>query len=74
MALDQTILDEMGCGTPDCGHDHSILYLHPRCHPNAAVEVAYHKATGCIVMTCPRCKAHVAEIEVASLALKDQVD
>jgi hypothetical protein len=32
-ALSKQELDAMGCSIPDCGHDHSIIYLNPRCHP-----------------------------------------
>jgi hypothetical protein len=45
-ALTRTDLDASGCGTPNCDHDHSVLYLHGRCHPAAATRARYVKATG----------------------------
>lgn len=63
--LTQRNLDAAGCGTPDCGHDHSVLFLHAICHPEAGLDVAYHKTTGGLVITCARCHKLIAEIEVA---------
>ena len=57
-------LDAAGCGTPNCGHDHSVLYLHSRCHPEARTKVSYHKVTGTLRVRCGRCDALVAEFEV----------
>ena len=58
-------LDRGGCDTPNCGHDHSVLFLHSRCHPYAAVEACYEKGSGCVVLRCARCKQLVARIQVA---------
>lgn len=63
--LTQAILDASGCDTPNCREDHSILYIKGHCHPRAAVEAAYHKASGTLRISCFRCRRPIAEIEVA---------
>lgn len=65
MALTKAQLDDSGCGTPNCGHDHSLLYVHPACHPHAALDAVYVKASGTLKVNCHRCGAYVVEIEVA---------
>lgn len=63
--LTQAVLDGLGCSNPDCGHDHSTLWLHGECHPEAGLEVAYVKARGCLVCTCTECDHVIAVVEVA---------
>jgi hypothetical protein len=58
-------LDPQGCGIPNCGHDHSILFLHSRCHPNAGVRASYVKESGVLSMRCRSCKSLIADIAVA---------
>jgi hypothetical protein len=58
-------LDATGCGIPDCGHDHTVLYLHPRCHRSAATRASYDKRTGLLTLRCRQCNSLVAEIAVA---------
>jgi len=64
-AQTQFDLDQMGCGEPNCNHDHSILFMHARCHPRSGLDVAYHKALGAMVCTCKTCHAEVGRIAVA---------
>ena len=52
-------LNAMGCETPNCDHDHSILYLHPGCHPQAGVCAAYRKRDGVVVLECAACETPV---------------
>jgi hypothetical protein len=59
-------LDAKGCGAPNCTHDHGVLFLHARCHPGAAPEVCYVKATGQVEVNCSKCHATIASIKVAS--------
>ncbi|HEY1416700.1 MAG TPA: hypothetical protein VGF41_02310, partial [Myxococcaceae bacterium] len=33
----QSDLIDAGCSTPNCGHDHEVLYIHAACHPKAGV-------------------------------------
>lgn len=66
MALTQIDLDAMGCDTPDCGHDHTILFLHAGCHPSAGSRAAYDKRTGVLALRCRRCERTVVEIAVAA--------
>lgn len=66
MTLFRAQLDQSGCGQPNCGHDHSVLYFHAACHLRSGVEVAYVKATGTLKITCAKCHKPVAEIAVAS--------
>lgn len=51
------------CGAEDC--DNSTIFLHGKCHPEAAAEVSYTKGSGKIVINCHKCKKLVAEIAVA---------
>jgi hypothetical protein len=66
MALTCEQLDPAGCGSPNCNHDHTVLYLYARCHPNAGAMVSYDKRTSSIRVMCRRCKAEIAEVAVAS--------
>lgn len=68
MRLYREDLDVAGCETPNCGHDHSVIYFHGRCHPRWPVEVSYHRGIGTIEVTCGRCKSLVASVRVASRA------
>lgn len=65
MPLTRPQLDAQGCDTPDCGHDHSILYLHAACHPGAGVDVSYVKADGMLHVVCHKCDKPVGLIAVA---------
>jgi hypothetical protein len=65
LALSQAELDSMGCGMPNCTHDHSILFLHARCHMTAGTEAEYEKATGILTIRCIRCKKLVARLKIA---------
>jgi hypothetical protein len=59
--MNREALDAAGCGTPNCTHDHSILYLVPKCH-GGPVEVHYNKKIGEIVVQCAECGKLVARI------------
>jgi hypothetical protein len=59
-------LDEMGCGVVGCGHDHSILYLIPGCHPTAGTSCRYEKRPGRLVISCKRCGKEVVRICLTS--------
>jgi hypothetical protein len=63
-ALTRQELDRSGCGTPNCQHDHSVLYLEPRCHVGAGVFAKYTKATGAISFSCAKCRKPIIEIAV----------
>lgn len=63
-ALTQRDLNRMGCGTPDCGHDHTILYLNARCHPKAGTFASYDKSTGSLLIECAKCEKPIVEIAV----------
>ena len=58
-------MEPMGCGMPNCTHDHSTLYLNARCHTGRGVEVAYVKAEKLLRVRCRVCKKLVAEVAVA---------
>jgi hypothetical protein len=57
-------LNGMGCGTPNCGHDHSTLYLHASCHIGAATVVRYEKAIETLVIECAECEKEVVRIKL----------
>jgi hypothetical protein len=65
MTLTRNDLDETACGSPDCKHDHTVLYFNPRCHPEAALFVCYDKPSGNLRIECAECEHMVAEIAVA---------
>jgi hypothetical protein len=58
-------LDAAGCGTPNCGHDHSVIYLVSGCHPASGVEVRFNKPRGLLEVRCKRCEKPVADVKVA---------
>jgi hypothetical protein len=58
-------LDAAGCDMPDCGHDHSVIYLHAACHPHSATRARYEKALGHLIIACHKCGTEVARIAVA---------
>jgi hypothetical protein len=58
-------LDQAGCGTANCGHDHSVLHLNAGCHSARGLEVRYVKATGAIEVVCYVCEKPIATIKVA---------
>jgi hypothetical protein len=57
--IGKTELNSMGCETPNCSHDHSVLVLNAGCHPGAGIEAAYHKKDGVVVLSCIRCAKDV---------------
>ena len=63
--LTQKELNQAGCGIPNCDHDHSVLFLHSRCHMGRPTTVRYIKETGTISVRCAVCDSVVAEIKVA---------
>lgn len=65
-ALTQEQLKPMGCSVPNCGHDHTVLYLNQRCHPSAGTEAFYNKRTKILTIVCQKCKELVADIKVAA--------
>jgi hypothetical protein len=65
MALTRKKLDEMGCGMPNCDHDHTVLYFHSRCHLAAGTTAKYDKRTGLVTMMCRECEKFICEIKVA---------
>lgn len=65
-ALSRKQLDAAGCGTPNCGHDHTVLHLHSVCHPAAGSRASYDKLTGLLTIECRRCQKLIAQVKVAS--------
>jgi hypothetical protein len=65
-ALTQEDLIDVGCSTPNCTHDHSVLFLHSFCHPEMALGACYEKATGELVLFCALCDEPVTRFRVAS--------
>jgi len=64
-ALTRLQLDIAGCGQPNCNHDHSVLFLHAACHPNAGTWAKYDKPSGALIIECKRCKKLVVQVKVA---------
>ena len=59
-------LDSLGCQFPDCDdhEDHTVLYLHPRCHDDAGTWASYDKSTGTLTIRCRECEDAIVEILV----------
>ena len=66
MSISRKELNQLGCNVPDCGHDHSVLYIHSQCHPKAGCTVLYQRDNGLLVFTCGRCKKFICDILVAA--------
>jgi hypothetical protein len=62
--LTQLELFHGGCSTPDCGHDHSTLYINQHCHEHAGLDVCYIKAEGILRMECHVCEKLVVDVKV----------
>jgi hypothetical protein len=58
-------LDEMGCSTPHCSHDHSVIYMHQQCHCGAGLYVCYEKETRELIAECRKCEREVWRIALA---------
>jgi hypothetical protein len=58
-------LDAAGCSTPDCGHDHTLLFFHGRCHPQADTDAYYDKRDHCVHIICAACEKPISTIKVA---------
>ena len=63
--LTREVLDQSHCATPDCGHDHSVIYIHAQCHPRSELAVRYEKAEGECVIECGTCRREVTRLLVA---------
>ena len=61
--LTQTQLDTVGCGTPGCTSDHSVIYIHCKCG-DEKLAVFYEKITGDFVVECKVCEREVVRIAV----------
>lgn len=64
--LTKSDLDAMGCGSPECDHDHSVLFLVAECHPGVAVNLRYDKNRGQLIATCHSCHRKAARIELTT--------
>jgi len=64
MPLTVEDLNKAGCGMPNCTHDHSVLYLHPRCHLSAGTRVRYEKKGRLLVIECWECGKEVARVKL----------
>lgn len=41
------------------------LSITAKCHPSSGMEVWYHRANGCALLVCKKCKAGVARLQLA---------
>ena len=58
-------LKDMGCSTPGCKEDHSVLHISPICHRDAASDCYYNKADGVLYVECAECGKPVAAFQIA---------
>ena len=63
-------LNDFGCDVPDCTEDHSVIYLHPSCHPAAGTWASFDKSTGVLTIECKQCQKPFANILVAAGQLR----
>jgi hypothetical protein len=66
--LTRADLNAAGCDNPNCHSDHSVLFLHSNCHPEAGTWASYDKSTGVLTIECVECQEPVASILVAASA------
>jgi hypothetical protein len=59
-------LNSLGCDKPDCTHDHTVVYLHQRCHPDAGAWARFDKGTGVLTIECKECGKSFVNILVAN--------
>jgi hypothetical protein len=57
-------LNSSGCSSPNCGHDHSELFLHSSCHIGAGTYVKYVKATERLHISCSQCEKEIVIIQL----------
>lgn len=69
----QEDMQRMGCNSPGCTEDHSVLCLSPLCHPGARVECHYDKPDGVLYVECAKCERPVASFLVASSGTSDNL-
>jgi hypothetical protein len=58
-------LNQRRCSTPGCTANHSLLYLHAQCHPEAALLSYYIKAEHQLVILCASCEREIIRIDIA---------
>jgi hypothetical protein len=63
--LTQRELNTAGCDTPNCGHDHTVLYMHQACHMGAALTASYNKTTGLLTLYCAECDDPISDFLLA---------
>lgn len=54
------------CDKPTC--EHSVLYLHSRCHPDSPTWVRYVKGSGELEVLCAECRTCFVKILVGYTA------
>jgi hypothetical protein len=64
-ALTRSDLEKVRCSNPDCAGDHSVIFLHPHCHPEASTWASFNKNTGALTLECAECETLVASVLVA---------
>lgn len=57
-------LNAAGCAQPNCGHDHSVIYLHPGCHVGSTTIARYEKATEELILECNTCEKEVMRLKL----------
>lgn len=57
------ILDKAGCDKEGCSCTGGPIYMHGRCHPQAAVQAYYYQ--GIMFIECAECRTPIVPIQVA---------
>jgi len=65
LPLTQHELDEARCDHPNCHDQACAVTFLARCHPRDGTWVTYRRENGVLEITCARCNALIAEVEVA---------
>jgi hypothetical protein len=67
-------LDSLGCSNPGCTDDHSVVFFHPRCHPDAGTWTSYDKRTSLLTIECKCCGKPFVNILVADDVTESRVN
>lgn len=66
--IDRATLDSFAKrGCKDCGHDHGIMYLRPRCHQNARTATYYDSTDGVLTVECGECRTVIVNVRIAEV-------
>lgn len=66
MSLSRKELDKINCDCNVPEHNHSMVSLHPPCHPRAGMRICYARIEGVLFIDCAKCGEPICAIAVAA--------